>query len=65
MNLYRKANRSVDVYRRALGFSISYDDNSARIYVHYPEINGDNTVYWRNTIKELNFGDGREKWTCY
>lgn len=67
VDLYRKANRSSDVHRRALGFSISHDDNSARIYVHYPEIDGNDTVYWRNTIKELNFRDGRgrEKWTCY
>ena len=51
MDLYWRANRSLDAYRRALGFSISHDDNSARIYVYYPEVDGDTTVYWRDIIK--------------
>jgi hypothetical protein len=61
VDIYRKANRSSEVHRRALGFSISRDDNSARVYAHYPEIDGDSTTYWRETIKELNFGDGKGK----
>ncbi|KEF50809.1 uncharacterized protein A1O9_13139 [Exophiala aquamarina CBS 119918] len=67
VDLYRKANRSSEVHRRALGFSISHDDNSARIYAHYPELDGDNTTYWCDRIKELNFGDGKgkEKWKCH
>ncbi|KAL6240884.1 hypothetical protein RBB50_012143 [Rhinocladiella similis] len=67
VDIYRKANRSSEVHRRALGFSISHDDNSARICAHYPEINGDNTTYWCDRIKELNFGDekGKERWKCY
>ena len=65
VDLYRKANRSSDIHRRALGFSISHDDNIARIYVHYPEISGNNTVYWRDRVGKLDFGDGKEKWKCY
>jgi len=66
VDLYRKANCASDVHRRALGFSISHDEHNARIYVHYPEIDGENTTYWRETIKELNLGDGkgRANWTC-
>ncbi|KAK5203095.1 hypothetical protein LTR99_011068 [Exophiala xenobiotica] len=36
--VYRKAGRAAEVHRRVLGYSISHDHRSARIYAHYPEI---------------------------
>jgi len=67
VDLYREANRASEVHGRALAFSISPDDNRVRIYVHHPEINGDETTFWRETLKEFNFGNeqGKEKWVCY
>jgi hypothetical protein len=63
VELYRKANRAADVHQRVLGYSISHDEHNARIYAHYPEIDGDKTTYWRETIKELNLCDSQENWT--
>ena len=63
VGIYREANRASDVHRKALGFSISRDDFSARVYVHYPEIEGEHTTYWRKTIKEINISNETETWT--
>ena len=67
VDLFRKADRAFEVHRRALAFSISHGEHNVRIYAHYPEINGDTTTYWRETIKLLNFndGNGKVKWTCF
>ncbi|EXJ82292.1 hypothetical protein A1O3_06105 [Capronia epimyces CBS 606.96] len=66
VDLYRKANCASDVHRRALGFSISHDEYCIRIYVQYPEIDGEKTTFWRETIQQhpLNYGKGQANWTC-
>jgi hypothetical protein len=43
VELYRRAGHVMDIHRRILGFSISHDDKSVRIYGHYPEIDGEKT----------------------
>ncbi|KIW13813.1 hypothetical protein PV08_06593 [Exophiala spinifera] len=67
VDVFRKANRASEVHRRALGYSISHDDRSVRIYAHYPEVDGENTLYFRETIKELNIGDerGEQRWISH
>lgn len=67
VDLYRKINRPKDVHGRVLGFSISHDDNGERIHAYYPEISGDETSYWRETLKEFWIGSdsGKDKWTSY
>ena len=67
VDLYRKTKHADDVHRRVLGFSISHDDNGARIYAHYPEIDGENTTYWRETLDDFTFGhnSGELRWKCY
>ena len=67
VDLYRKINRPNDVHGRVLGFSISHDDNAERIHAYYPEINGDETTYWRETLGGFVFGNdsGKDKWTSY
>lgn len=64
VDVYRKASRAEEVHRRVLGYSISHDNRSARIYAHYPKINGESTIYFRDTIRELTFGDmnGKDRW---
>ena len=56
-----------ELNREILGFSISHDDKIVRIYGHYPVFEGDNTAFYRHTIRVFNFQelDGREKWTAY
>ncbi|KIW36673.1 uncharacterized protein PV06_11091 [Exophiala oligosperma] len=67
VDVFRKANRASEVHRRALGYSISHDDRSVRISAHYPEVQGENTLYYRETIKELNAGDerGENRWISH
>lgn len=67
VDIYRRLNRSAEVHRRVLGFSISHDDGGVRIYAHYPEIDGAKTTYWRESLRIFNLGDdkGKERWKCY
>ncbi|KAJ9648666.1 hypothetical protein H2198_010968, partial [Neophaeococcomyces mojaviensis] len=67
VDVYRRANRAKDVHRRVLGFSVSHDDNGVRMYAHYPEIDGDKTTYWRETLKDFSLGNdkGKDRWACY
>ena len=65
VDLFRKADCAADVHRRVLGFSISHDDRNARIYAHYPEINGEQTTFWRRTVREINIGDPASTWISH
>lgn len=37
------------------------------MYAHYPEVDGDKTTYWRETLLELTLRKdrGKERWICY
>lgn len=61
VDLYRKINRPQDVHRRVLGFSISHDEYAERIHAYYPEINGDETTYWRVKLKDFSLGSDHGK----
>jgi hypothetical protein len=61
VDVYRKAARAAEVQRKVLGFSMSHDDRSARVYALYLEIDGKSTTYFRDTIRELTFSDGKGK----
>ncbi|KAK9235056.1 hypothetical protein V1525DRAFT_390809 [Lipomyces kononenkoae] len=65
--LFRAVKRDSEVHREILGFSISHDHRSVRIYGHYPVMDGKNTMYYRHPIHEFSFTalDGKEKWTAY
>lgn len=67
VDVFRRAGRAKDVHRRVLGFSISHDDNGVRIHAHYPEIDGDKTTYWRETLKDFSISNdkGKDRWVCY
>jgi hypothetical protein len=67
VELFRLVGREMELHREILGFSISHDHMSVRIYGHYPIIDGKDTKYYRHPIHA--FGiiglDGKEKWTAY
>ncbi|KAK9258595.1 hypothetical protein V1519DRAFT_316952 [Lipomyces tetrasporus] len=65
--LFRAVKRDSEVHREILGFSISHDHRSVRLYGHYPVMDGKNTMYYRHPIHEFSFTalDGKEKWTAY
>ncbi|OOF90713.1 hypothetical protein ASPCADRAFT_156409 [Aspergillus carbonarius ITEM 5010] len=65
VHLARTAGCVEAVHRRILGFSISHDLETARIYGYYPEIEGDKTSYYRRSIARVDIWAEAEKWTCY
>ena len=67
VELFRLVGRQMELHREILGFSISHDHRSVRIYGHYPVIEGKDTKYYRHSIHEFSFAalDGKEKWTAY
>lgn len=67
VEVYRQANMVTAIHRKTLGFSISHDEGTVRIYGHYPEIDGDRTTYYRSAIREFTYADNdaRERVTSY
>lgn len=67
VELYRRAGEVTKVHREILGFSISHNHESVRIYGHYPEISGDTTTYYRTPIRRFFYADDndQERETAY
>jgi hypothetical protein len=67
VDLYRKVSRQHELNRKILSFSISHDQEAARIYGHYPVIDGGQTSVDRHTIKKFDITSetGKDKWTTY
>ena len=67
VELYRVVKREIELHRQVLAFSVSHDNNTVRIYGHYPLIQQDKTTYHRQLVRKFDFTglDGREKWTAY
>ncbi|KAL1838349.1 hypothetical protein VTJ49DRAFT_2780 [Mycothermus thermophilus] len=67
VHLFHLAKREHEVNRQILGFSVSHDHRSVRIYGHYPEIVGQDTKYYRHLIHDFSFTppNGENKWIAY
>lgn len=67
VELFRLAKQAEELNREILGFSVSHDHRSVRIYGHYPVIKGKDTTYYRYPIHDFSITalDGKEKWTAY
>lgn len=67
VELFRAVKCERDIHRQILGYSISHDHRSVRIYGHYPVIDGEDTKYYRHPIRSFDFTalDGKERWTAY
>jgi hypothetical protein len=63
VKLYELSGRERTLHRRILGFSISYDDSSARVYGHYPVFNGTRCLHYRHTIRTYSYtaDQGKER----
>ncbi|KAL9591536.1 MAG: hypothetical protein Q9179_007626, partial [Wetmoreana sp. 5 TL-2023] len=55
VTLFTLVNRQQELHRTVLAFSVSHDHRSARIYGHYPYIEGDEVTYYRHLIDEFIF----------
>jgi hypothetical protein len=67
VELFRLAKREKELHREILAFSISHDNETVRIYGHYPVIEERKTSFYRHPIHKFSFTalDGKEKWTAY
>ncbi|KKZ61383.1 hypothetical protein EMCG_03989 [[Emmonsia] crescens] len=67
VELFRIVKREKELNGEILGFSISHDYCSVRIYGHYPIIDGDRVTYYRHTLRKFDFTelDGRDRWASY
>ena len=67
VELFRLMKREKEFHREILGFSISHDYETVRIYDHYPGIDGDKTTFYRHPIKKFNITseEGKDKWASY
>jgi hypothetical protein len=67
VELFRLVKREKELHRQILAFSISHDNETARIYGHYPVIEDKKTTFYRHHIRTCAFADpgGKEKWTAY
>ncbi|KAG5298290.1 hypothetical protein I7I48_07695 [Histoplasma ohiense] len=67
VELFRIVKREKELNGDILGFSISHDSCSVRIYGHYPIINGKRVTYYRHALRKFDFTelDGRDRWASY
>ena len=67
VELFSLVKREKELHREILAFSISHDNDTVRIYGHYPVIQGQMTSFYRHTIRKFDFTeqDGKERWTAY
>jgi hypothetical protein len=67
VELFRLVKREHEINQQILGFSISHDHQSVRIYGYYPVIERKDTKYYRHPIRKYDFTelDGKDKWTAY
>lgn len=67
VELYKLVSRHHELHQKILTFSVSHDHRAVRIYGHYVLINGKDTYFYRNLIRDFSITDqdGKEKWTAY
>lgn len=64
--LFKLVRRLPEIDREILGFSVSHNDTSVRIYGHYAVIRGEDISYYRHLIRGFHLADsdGLERWTA-
>jgi hypothetical protein len=67
VELFQLTNRTEELHREVLAFSVSHDHETVRIYGHFPVIEGTKITYWRYPLRKYDFTErkGFEKWTAY
>lgn len=67
LELFKRVGREQELHRRILGFSYSHDDESTRIWAHYPVVSGSKITFWRHSVTKYYFTgrNGVERWAAY
>ncbi|KAM3533222.1 hypothetical protein MY4038_003545 [Beauveria bassiana] len=67
VELFREVKRQEELHGEILGFSISHDASSVRLYAHYAEIDEKHTRCFREVLRTFYFTEqeGKERGTSY
>lgn len=67
VELFRLVNRTEELNREVLAFSVSHDQRNVRIYGHYPVIEGSKTTYWLYPLLayDLMEPNSTKRWVAY
>jgi hypothetical protein len=67
VELFRRVQRQNELHRIILAFSVSHDNEAARIYGRYALIDGDDVSFYRHLVRKFDITDqdGKDKWTTY
>jgi hypothetical protein len=67
VELFRLVKREKELHQEILGFSISHDNTTVRIYGHYALIDENKTTFYCHPIKRFDFTsqEGIDKWIAY
>lgn len=66
VQLFKRVGREKELHRRVLGFTYSHDDESVRIWAHYPVVSKSKTTFWRHSVIKYYFTgrNGAERWAA-
>jgi hypothetical protein len=64
VELFKLVGREKELHREIVALAISHDDESVRLYAHYPFIDGDKVTIWRRTIDRY-YLDSKTKWRTW
>lgn len=64
VELFKLVGREKELHREIAAFTISHDDQSIRLYAHYPIIDGDKVTIWRHTADQYYLGP-KTKWSTW
>ncbi|POR32125.1 Uncharacterized protein TPAR_07662 [Tolypocladium paradoxum] len=67
VELFRLLKREDEVNRQVLAFSVVHSCVVVQIYVHYAEVQGETTKYFRQELRSFNLeaGGGRDRWAAH
>lgn len=67
VELFRRVGPEQELHREIVGFSLSHDHDSVRIWGHYPVVNRTKATFWRYPIRKFDFTEQKDKenWTAY
>lgn len=67
VELFGRVGREQELQRKILGFLLSPDHGSVRIWGHHPVVNRTKATFWRYPIRKFDFTEQKDKedWTAY
>jgi hypothetical protein len=64
VELFKLVGREKELHQEIVALTISHDDQSIRLYAHYPIIDGDKVTIWRHTADQY-YLNPKTKWNTW